>query len=222
FEICENAFEKYEFSKGFSVLLNFLSADLSGIYLDICKDRLYCNAKDDSKRVSAQSAMVLIARKLFALLAPSLTYTIDEALEHANVAIKENAKDVFDLLNKQGFDYEYKIEDELFIKSREKFFEIIDGLKKDKIIKSTLELSLQTSANELLSEDLEEIADWFMVSAVESIDEQKALAEFKIDNIGFKIVKSSLNKCPRCWKFLAKEDGCLCPRCNGVEKAKNV
>ncbi|EAK0442860.1 isoleucine--tRNA ligase [Campylobacter lari] len=222
FEICENAFEKYEFSKGFSVLLNFLSADLSGIYLDICKDRLYCNAKDDSKRVSAQSAMVLIARKLFALLAPSLTYTIDEALEHANVAIKENAKDVFDLLNKQGFEYEYKIEDELFIKSREKFFEIIDGLKKDKIIKSTLELSLQTSANELLSEDLEEIADWFMVSAVESIDEQKALAEFKIDNIGFKIVKSSLNKCPRCWKFLAKEDGCLCPRCNGVEKAKNV
>ncbi|EKN7390138.1 isoleucine--tRNA ligase [Campylobacter lari] len=222
FEICENAFEKYEFSKGFSVLLNFLSADLSGIYLDICKDRLYCNAKDDSKRVSAQSAMVLIARKLFALLAPSLTYTIDEALEHANVAIKENAKDVFDLLNKQGFEYEYKIEDELFIKSREKFFEIIDGLKKDKIIKSTLELSLQTSANELLSEDLEEIADWFMVSVVESIDEQKALAEFKIDNIGFKIVKSSLNKCPRCWKFLAKEDGCLCPRCNGVEKAKNV
>ncbi|HED9847347.1 TPA: isoleucine--tRNA ligase [Campylobacter lari] len=222
FEICENAFEKYEFSKGFSVLLNFLSADLSGIYLDICKDRLYCNAKDDSKRVSAQSAMVLIARKLFALLAPSLTYTIDEALEHANVAIKENAKDVFDLLNKQGFEYEYKIEDELFIKSREKFFEIIDGLKKDKTIKSTLELSLQTSANELLSEDLEEIADWFMVSAVESIDEQKALAEFKIDNIGFKIVKSSLNKCPRCWKFLAKEDGCLCPRCNGVEKAKNV
>uniref|UniRef100_UPI003AF82A51 isoleucine--tRNA ligase n=1 Tax=Campylobacter lari TaxID=201 RepID=UPI003AF82A51 len=222
FEICENAFEKYEFSKGFSVLLNFLSADLSGIYLDICKDRLYCNAKDDSKRVSAQSAMVLIARKLFVLLAPSLTYTIDEALEHANVAIKENAKDVFDLLNKQGFEYEYKIEDELFIKSREKFFEIIDGLKKDKIIKSTLELSLQTSANELLSEDLEEIADWFMVSAVESIDEQKALAEFKIDNIGFKIVKSSLNKCPRCWKFLAKEDGCLCPRCNGVEKAKNV
>ncbi|EAI2403577.1 isoleucine--tRNA ligase [Campylobacter lari] len=222
FEICENAFEKYEFSKGFSVLLNFLSTDLSGIYLDICKDRLYCNAKDDSKRVSAQSAMVLIARKLFALLAPSLTYTIDEALEHANVAIKENAKDVFDLLNKQGFEYEYKIEDELFIKSREKFFEIIDGLKKDKTIKSTLELSLQTSANELLSEDLEEIADWFMVSAVESIDEQKALAEFKIDNIGFKIVKSSLNKCPRCWKFLAKEDGCLCPRCNGVEKAKNV
>ncbi|EAK6286625.1 isoleucine--tRNA ligase [Campylobacter lari] len=222
FEACESAFEKYEFAKGFNVLLNFLSADLSGIYLDICKDRLYCNAKDDTKRVSAQSAMVLIARKLFALLAPSLTYTIDEALEHANAAIKESAKDVFDLVLKNGFDYEYKIEDELFVQSREKFFEMVDVLKKDKIIKSTLELSLQTSANELLSEDLEEIADWFMVSAVESIDEQKALAEFKIDNIGFKIVKSSLNKCPRCWKFLAKEDGCLCPRCNGVEKAKNV
>ncbi|WP_139471119.1 isoleucine--tRNA ligase [Campylobacter armoricus] len=222
FETCENAFERYEFAKGFSVLLNFLSADLSGIYLDICKDRLYCNAKDDTKRISAQSAMVLIARKLFTLLAPSLTYTIDEALEHANAAIKENAKDVFDLVLKNGFDYEFKVEDELFIKSREKFFEIIDTLKKDKLIKSTLELSLQTSANELLSEDIEEIADWFMVSSVESLDDKEALSEFKIDNLSFKIVRSSLHKCPRCWKFLAKEEECLCPRCNGVEKAKNV
>ncbi|TDJ87677.1 isoleucine--tRNA ligase [Campylobacter volucris] len=222
FEICENAFEKYEFAKGFSVLLNFLSADLSGIYLDICKDRLYCNAKDDAKRVSAQSAMVLIARKLFTLLAPSLTYTIDEALEHANIAIKENAKDVFDLILKNGFEYEFKIEDELFIKSREKFFEIIDGLKKEKLIKSTLELNLQTSANELLSEDLEEISDWFMVSLIENLDDKEALAEFKVDNVSFRIVKSSLHKCPRCWKFLAKEVECLCPRCSGVEKEKNV
>ncbi|EAJ0324822.1 isoleucine--tRNA ligase [Campylobacter lari] len=222
FEACEAAFEKYEFAKGFSVLLNFLSADLSGIYLDVCKDRLYCNAKDDTKRVSAQSAMVLIARKIFALLAPSLTYTIDEALEHANVAIKENAKDVFDLVLKNGFDYEYKIEDELFIKSREKFFELVDILKKDKIIKSTLELSLQTSANELLSEDIEEVADWFMVSSVESLDDKEALSEFKIDDHSFKIVRSSLHKCPRCWKFLAKEEECLCPRCNSVENAKNV
>ncbi|EAI7263195.1 isoleucine--tRNA ligase [Campylobacter lari] len=222
FEACEAAFEKYEFAKGFSVLLNFLSADLSGIYLDVCKDRLYCNAKDDAKRVSAQSAMVLIARKLFTLLAPSLTYTIDEALEHANVAIKENAKDVFDLVLKNGFDYEYKIEDDLFIKSREKFFELVDVLKKDKIIKSTLELSLQTSANELLSEDIEEVADWFMVSLVESLDEKEALSEFKIDDHSFKIVRSLLHKCPRCWKFLAKEEECLCPRCNSVEKAKNV
>ncbi|MCR6570750.1 isoleucine--tRNA ligase [Campylobacter insulaenigrae] len=222
FEICENAFEKYEFAKGFSALLNFLSADLSGIYLDVCKDRLYCNAKDNIKRISAQSAMVLITRKLFSLLAPSLTYTIDEALEHANIAIKENAKDVFDLLLKNGFDYEFKIDDEIFIQSREKFFEIIDGLKKDKLIKSTLELSLQTSANEILSEDLEEMADWFMVSSVESFDDKEVLGEFEVNKTKFKIVKASLYKCPRCWKFLAKEEECLCPRCYGVEKIKNV
>lgn len=222
FEVCENAFEKYEFSKGFGVLLNFLSSDLSGIYLDVCKDRLYCNAKDDVKRISAQSAMVLIARKLFALLAPSLTYTIDEALEHANELIKENAKDVFDLVLKNGFEYDFKIDDELFIASREKFFELVDVLKKDKIIKSTLELSLQTSANELLSEDIEEVADWFMVSSVDSIDQSESLCDFEVNGIMFKIVRSSLHKCPRCWKFLAKNENCLCPRCNGVEKAKNV
>lgn len=219
FKATKEHFKNYEYSKGFNLLLNFLSSDLSGIYLDICKDRLYCDEKDFKRRVSSQSAMALIAKELFIVLAPCLTYTIDEALEHCNVLIKGNVKDVFDLVDNNEFKYDFNINDDLLIKSREKFFEQVDILKKEKIIKSTLELNLQISSNEILSNELEEIQDWFIVSKIEDYNkESQALCEFKVDEHDFKILKSNLHKCPRCWKFQAQEEDGLCPRCSKVLK----
>lgn len=216
----EAAFRNYDFSKGFNALLNFLSADLSGIYLDICKDRLYCDAPDEPRRRSAQSAIALITRALLPLIAPTLTYTIDEVMEFAPNIIKEGKQDAFDLIYKP-IEFDDFIEfDEILIKSREKFFELIDALKKDKIIKSTLELVLQTSSNEILSNDILGVADWFMVSDVDTLQSGPALAEFKINDEIFRLVKSSKHKCPRCWKFNAKEPDELCPRCAKVMHAR--
>ena len=216
----EAAFRNYDFSKGFNQLLNFLSADLSGIYLDICKDRLYCDAPDEPRRRSAQSAIALITRALLPLIAPTLTYTIDEVMQFAPNIIKEGKEDVFDLIYKP-IEFDDFIEfDEILIKSREKFFELIDALKKDKIIKSTLELVLETSSNEILSNDILGVADWFMVSDVDTLQSEEALAEFKINDEIFRLVKSSKHKCPRCWKFNAKEPDELCPRCAKVMHAR--
>ncbi|WP_297915751.1 isoleucine--tRNA ligase, partial [uncultured Campylobacter sp.] len=220
FASAEAAFRNYDFSKGFNQLLNFLSADLSGIYLDICKDRLYCDAPDEPRRRSAQSAIALITRALLPLIAPTLTYTIDEVMEFAPQIIKEGKEDVFDLTYKP-IEFDDFIEfDEILIKSREKFFELIDALKKDKIIKSTLELVLETSSNEILSNDILGVADWFMVSDVDTLQSGQALAEFKINDEIFRLVKSSKHKCPRCWKFNAKEPDELCPRCAKVMHAR--
>ena len=220
FASAEAAFRNYDFSKGFNALLNFLSADLSGIYLDICKDRLYCDAPDEPRRRSAQSAIALITRALLPLIAPTLTYTIDEVMQFAPSIIKEGKEDAFDLIYKPIEFDDFLEFDEILIKSREKFFELIDALKKDKIIKSTLELVLQTSSNEILSNDILGVADWFMVSDVDTLQSEEALAEFKINDEIFRLVKSSKHKCPRCWKFNAKEPDELCPRCAKVMHAR--
>lgn len=220
FKEASNAFKNYDFSKGFNTLLNFLSADLSGMYLDICKDRLYCDDLNESRRISAQSVMVIITRELLPLIAPTLTYTVDEVMEYAPEVIKNGAKDAFDLVYK-GLDYEFDndLNGQIFLSSREKFFEMIDALKKDKSIKSTLELFLQTSSTEILSADIDETADWFMVSGVKSIDNDESLAEFKVDGEIFRLVRSNKHKCPRCWKFSSESDDVVCPRC---EKVLNV
>lgn len=211
------AFKNYDFSKGFNTLLNFLSADLSGVYLDICKDRLYCDDLNEPRRISAQSTMVIIVRELLALIAPTLTYTVDEVMEYAPDVIKDGKKDAFDLVYKGlEFEFDSELNDEIFIDAREKFFEVIDALKKDKTIKSTLELVLQTSSTEIMSADMSEIVDWFMVSKVEGISDGDSLVEFRVDGELFRLVISPKFKCPRCWKFDADAEDSVCPRCAKV------
>ena len=210
-EIC---FREYDFSKGFNILLNFLTGDLSGIYLDICKDRLYCDDKNSTRRRSAQFAMFEILNSILTLIAPVLTYTADEAVEAAPNIFK--GKDIFDFTHK-SLDYDFEIKDEILISSREKFNEIVDQLKKDKIIKSTLELVLQTSSNEILSIDKESVSDWFMVSNLENLNPSgEEIAKFDLDNEIFRIIKSDSHKCPRCWKFVSQKEDKLCDRCQKV------
>ncbi len=80
---CRKAYEAYEFRKVFNSLNQFCTADLSAIYIDATKDRMYCDAPDDLRRRITQTAMYEIFISLSKLLAPILAFTADEAWEHA-------------------------------------------------------------------------------------------------------------------------------------------
>ncbi|MGB7401474.1 MAG: isoleucine--tRNA ligase [Arcobacter sp.] len=216
FDEIDASFSVYEFSKGLNKLNNFLVVDLSGVYLDICKDRLYCDNKNDVHRTAAQSAMALIAKKLLLVLAPILTYTVDELLEYAPAILKDDVNDVFDL-NKFDFpEVESKLNEEYLIKVKEKFSESVDKLKKDKIIKSTLELDIYTNSDDVLSLEAIEAEDWFLVSDILSTKQDEALISFEIDGKLFEAYKAKNAKCPRCWKFKSQSEDELCPRCDEV------
>ena len=212
-----NAFKVYEFSKGLNKLNNFLVVDLSGIYLDVCKDRLYCDNKNDLHRRGAQTAMAIIAKKLFSTIACILTYTVDELLTHSPEVIKGNAQDVFDLNTYEIPNVTNSLNNEVLMGAKEKFQEAIDKLKKEKIIKSTLELDIYTDSKDLLILPKTEIADWFIVSnCIEK--SQNPLLRFELDGAVFEAYKSSKQKCPRCWKFTSVSSECLCTRCEVAVK----
>lgn len=210
----EAYFREYEFSKGFALLNHFIAVELSGIYLDISKDRLYCNGKNDALRLSAQSAMALIAQTLMALMAPTLTYTIDEMMEYAPKIITGDAQNVFDLLYTPLPEIAVDFDEAYMMSAREKFFEIVDGLKKEKIIKSTLELVIQTKSEKMASLEKVDAEDWFTVSKVIQHDEAGELGVFDVEGDTFKILKAAKCKCPRCWKYRSKSEEELCHRCN--------
>jgi len=216
FDEIDTAFRNYEFSKGLNKLNNFLVVDLSGIYMDICKDRLYCDAKNDIHRTSSQSAMAIIAKKLIHTLAPILTYTMDELLTYAPEILKGDIEDIFDLAKYELPNVQEDLNDELLLKAKEKFSESIDALKKDKIIKNTLELVLYTPFGQLHELEKVEVEDWFMVSGITIDKQEDALAAFDVDGIVFEVYKSKEAKCPRCWKFNSKDEETLCTRCNDV------
>ena len=226
FSAVTKCFKSYDFSKGFNILLGFLSGDLSGIYLDICKDRLYCDSKNSARRISAQSAMSLIAKALLSLIAPTLTYTVDEALSSAPSAIKGDWSDVFSI-SEFKLDFDFGIDASFLLASRELFNESIDKLKKDKIIKSTLELELVTDSRRILAlcdEFGDDISDFYGVSAVVAKESNEVLCEvlckFACDEANFSTQKAGAYKCPRCWKLNASKADALCPRCEAVMESK--
>lgn len=215
----EAYFREYEFSKGFALLTHFITVELSGIYLDISKDRLYCNAKSDVLRLSAQSAMALISGRLMVLVAPTLTYTVDEMMEYAPAILKGEKNSVFDLLYEALPEVSVDFDAPYMMEAREKFFEIVDGLKKEKIIKSTLELVVQTTSPKIMALPKVDAEDWFTVSKVINHDEAGELGVFSVGEDNFKILKAQKCKCPRCWKYRAKSEEELCHRC---KEALNV
>jgi len=212
-------FSEYSFVNGMNVLNNFVVNELSGMYIDMTKDSLYCNAKDSQRRRASQSAMAMILKSMLLLVAPILTYTADEIVEHAPRVVKGDAEDIFDMVYESldipsgvSFDTPY------LVKAREGFGAEVDKLKKEKIIKSTLELVIHTESKVVI-EDMNRVdaEDWFVVSRVfEDDPEEEVLASFKVDEDTFVISKATAHKCPRCWKYQAATEDSVCPRCAEV------
>jgi isoleucyl-tRNA synthetase len=74
----EQAYRDYEFHLVYHSLNNFCSVDLSSVYLDVLKDRLYCSHPNDRARRSAQTVLHQVARGLATAMAPVLAFTADE------------------------------------------------------------------------------------------------------------------------------------------------
>jgi isoleucyl-tRNA synthetase len=80
---CREAYENFEFHVVYHALNNFCSVDLSALYLDIVKDRLYCERAGSAERRSAQTALHRILSALTHLMAPILSFTAEEIWQHA-------------------------------------------------------------------------------------------------------------------------------------------
>jgi isoleucyl-tRNA synthetase len=77
-ERTKKAYEDYQFHVVYYTLYNFCTVDLSALYLDVLKDRLYTSKTGSTKRRSAQTAMYVILDAMARLLAPILTFTSEE------------------------------------------------------------------------------------------------------------------------------------------------
>src|SRR5204862_1659939 len=81
-QTCRSAYENFEFHKVYHTLNQFCAVDLSSLYIDITKDRMYCDAPDSPRRRATQTAMVELFDALCRLLAPLLVFTSEEAWRH--------------------------------------------------------------------------------------------------------------------------------------------
>ena len=208
-------FKEYNFISAMQILSYFISNELSGIYLDLCKDSLYCDEKNGKERVAHQSVMAVILSHLCHLLAPVLTYTIEEALSFAPKILGVGGEfGVFEIASLESYkeiasDRE-NVDFTLLLELRNKFNETLDSLKKDGVVKSGLELCVVGDFG-----DFKESAKWLIVS-----EEGKKLGEkiatIEIEGKIYAIHKSGECKCERCWRYMASSSGGLCERCEKI------
>ncbi|GMB92047.1 isoleucine--tRNA ligase [Helicobacter ailurogastricus] len=211
FSQVQEHFTAHDFVKGLQKLLTFIANELSGIYLDICKDSLYCDGKDSPKRRGIQTAMLHLAHQLSFTLAPVLTYTIEEVFSHASPLFKEVALSgdgVFDLKQPALHPNEALLEEfKTPLHLRTLFSEALDSLKKDKQVKTSLELEIHLKE----PDGFKHYAEWLMVSSVCGPKENALL-----DTPAFALYKASAHKCPRCWQFTSLKELEPCKRCAQV------
>jgi len=207
----EKSYENYYFHQIHQEIHNFCSVDLGGFYLDIIKDRLYCDASDSTRRMSAQSTLYDIAHTLVRLIAPIIPMTAEEIWEFLPDAKAEsihiqNFANVSDVsIDSQSW--------EKFFAMREQVNTAMDVAKKDKVVGSSIAAkvsvpNLDLAFSENLGENYEQLLIMAEVTAGDTLNIEAA------DGI----------KCPRCWNVSKPADpnheihNEICPRCFEVVK----
>ena len=105
-ETVEKAYQNYEFHVVSHAINDFCVVDLSSFYLDIIKDRLYCEEKNGLLRRSAQTALFIILRSMTKMFAPILAFTCDEIwLEMPHSADEDVRNVVFNTMDTPYTEY---------------------------------------------------------------------------------------------------------------------
>ena len=225
---CRKAYNGYEFHVVTHAINDFCVVELSSFYLDIIKDRLYCEERNGLRRRSAQTALFLILDAMAKLFAPILAFTCDEIWQSMPHRSGDDSRNV--LLNQMPEDFgAYALSEDAMakwdaiMKLRQDVNGVLEKARADKRIGKALEahvtLSTEDTAVKAACEG-KNLSELFIVSDCtwsqpeEGADTAQGV-NFPQVTIGVSEAKGA--KCPRCWMHSEKanEEG-LCPRCAAV------
>ena len=224
---CFAAYDNYEFHVVSHAINDFCVVELSSFYLDIVKDRLYCEGRDSVKRRSAQTALWMILDTITKLFAPILAFTCDEIWQAMPHRQGDDGRNV--VLNEMNEPFEEYALDEAAMKQWDKVIEVrtavnaaLEQARAEKKIGKSLEAKVAVTVPVedafMLHLGQEYLADLFIVSQVEmEVDKELTVDVFPAEG----------TKCPRCWKFHPligshSKHPELCPRCAAVVEAMGV
>ncbi|MFU8803957.1 MAG: isoleucine--tRNA ligase [Bradymonadaceae bacterium] len=231
-ERVEQAYEECQFHTIYHTFVQFCTVDLSNVYMDVTKDRMYCEVPDSRERRSGQTAYWLMLSALVRAMAPVLSFTSEEvwgflprqAGSPESVYLSEFPTEALGWKN----DELDKIWEVLLDVRNEvqRAMEAVRVPKKQKgpgQIGSSQEAHVTITASgstlELLRQYEDHLAMLFIVSRIELVDDQPS--EGKI--VDARVVPAEGEKCPRCWNYWIEPGSGAetCPRCTEVLKRLN-
>jgi isoleucyl-tRNA synthetase len=216
------AYENFIFHRVFTLIYNFCTVEMSSVYMDVLKDRMYCERRDGHLRRSGQTAMYTILDCLVRMLAPILVHTSEEAW----AAMKYKSQDLESVhlaeMPKADESIDGQKDETRWSKItslRDEVLRVLEGLRQDKKIASNQQASVTINCSD---DDLLGILKDF------GLDQFAALcitSEVKLQQADGQTTvtakKSSHRKCQRCWNYWPsvgsdEKYSDLCKRCVDV------
>ena len=221
------SYERYEYHTIYHAIHNFCTIDMSNFYLDVIKDRLYCDEKHGVPRRSAQTAMYIILDALVRMLAPVLAFTSEEIwleMPHGQSAMRDSV-----LYNPMPtpddsltFAPEQESKWDCLLRLRTDVNKALELARAEKTIGKPLDADVKLHVASEAASSFEQIADMdlkmlFIVSSVEvvvaagTVGDADSNAPPPADNVGewhkgtefpgvaISVKASTAPKCIRCW-----------------------
>lgn len=218
-------YNTFDFHIAFHAIHNFCVTDMSNFYLDIIKDRLYCEKEDSEVRRAAQTAMYRILSAVVRLAAPIISFTAEEIWTYMPHTSTDDKESIFlnQMPEKSGIEFsdEFVSKWEFIYSTRETVNKVLEEKRNEKLIGKSLEANIIIHCGESLYEKYnaltEELKDILIVSGVSaSKDGNDEAPEIEV-------IKAEGEKCERCWSYSNtvgsdSEHPTLCARCAAVVK----
>jgi isoleucyl-tRNA synthetase len=195
-------YDQFEFHRVYHAVNEFTIVDLSALYLDVLKDRMYTFAPVSVERRSAQTVIWKITEALVRLVAPILTFTADEVWSYLPQIEGREASVHLALFPKPD---EIAVKDAALLEDWRKLLEVRDGAlktleeaRKEKRIGKALEAKVQittgAASSAILTRYSDALKELFNVSAVEVTQSESA-------SITATTLPADGMKCERCWNY---------------------
>jgi isoleucyl-tRNA synthetase len=235
-----DSYKAFDFHKIYRLLYHFCLIDMSAIYLDILKDRLYTFKADSLERRSAQTVIYEILNILMRLWAPFIPFTAEEVWKY--LPREKNASDIVSVhmldmprLNNTWLDEKLLEDWELLLMVRDIAMRAIEKERMEKIIGDSLEAEVifyveDEKTYRYLKNYSLELATILLVSKakihkIDKIPLNSFRDEELVPKLGMTVERAKGSKCLRCWNYSSSvgediEHPDLCIRCVGVLKDK--
>ena len=212
------AYNNYSFHAIYHSLHNFCAVDLSALYLDIVKDRIYVESKNSTKRRASQTVMFETLVSFVKLLAPVLSYTAEEMWLYLKGNVEEESVflTTFPRVEKEYMSGELEEEWSRIWELRELINKKIEEKRVEKVIGHSLDTKVIVTVPEkeylLLNKLGDELKEIVIVSQIE-------LRQGNDVNVA--VMRADGEKCQRCWQYTtdmvdSEKFPRVCKRCESI------
>jgi isoleucyl-tRNA synthetase len=210
-------YEQFLFHRALDGILDLCTVDLSAVYLDVVKDRLYTLAADDPRRRSAQTVLWHALRDLAIAVSPALVTTAEEVWQsHEGLVAEAESVHLAVWADRHAPDEALADEWAFLRQVRDTVNLAIEPLRAAKELATTLEAEVALTAPipivERLGRYRDELVGFLMVARAE-LDEEAGRHDLAVE-----IRRTALPRCDRCWTHRPDvrprdEGAMLCERC---------